>query len=265
MLIVFFSQHTIDKAGYDPVEANLDNPVFRTLNCESKAKRREFRLQERKRFAAIETEQGKRQVKLHLCGIGSNPIVYGLPHKDLLRNALVALPFLQCSMGLKPILIWSILLYRHPARPDYPQKLQELKPIRCQSVVANFDTFRDEYQEQEYPINNYPLIRGIMCEEHDRGKRFTNGHAPLANEKMKFGKRYWNWRNKLLDLISQRIRILSVMSIMTRVSINKLIHLQYQSTTAMIMKEVLLIIQLMLFTDRVHVTQKTLNKNDIKK
>ncbi|XP_057337918.1 uncharacterized protein LOC130675992 [Microplitis mediator] len=73
----------------------------------------------------------------------------------------------------------------NPARPDDPQKLQELKPIRSQGVVANFYTLRNEYQEQEYPINNYPLIRGIMRVEHDHGKRFTNGHAPLANEKNK--------------------------------------------------------------------------------
>ncbi|XP_057338380.1 uncharacterized protein LOC130676266 [Microplitis mediator] len=146
--------HTIDKAGYDPVKANLDNPVFRTLNCESKAKRREFRLQERKRIAAIEAEQGKRLVK--------------------------------------------------PATPDHPQKLQELNPIRSLSVVANFDAFRDEPQEQEFPIDNYPPVKGIMCEEHDLGKRFTNGHAPLANEKDKTS--YQNSQAVIDDLKSLSVQ-----------------------------------------------------------
>ncbi|XP_057336871.1 uncharacterized protein LOC130675311 [Microplitis mediator] len=44
----------------------------------------------------------------------------------------------------------------NPARPDDPQKLQELEPIRSQ---------RNEYQEQ--------------------GKIFTNRHVPLAKEKNK--------------------------------------------------------------------------------
>ncbi|CAG5106952.1 Protein of unknown function [Cotesia congregata] len=55
--------HTIDTPAYDPIQANIDNPLFRTLNCESKSKRKEFRFRERQRIAAIEAEKGKKIVE----------------------------------------------------------------------------------------------------------------------------------------------------------------------------------------------------------
>ncbi|XP_074104152.1 uncharacterized protein LOC141530753 [Cotesia typhae] len=56
-------KHTIDTPAYDPIQANIDNPLFRTLNCESKSKRKEFRFKERQRIAAIEAEKSKKIVE----------------------------------------------------------------------------------------------------------------------------------------------------------------------------------------------------------
>ncbi|XP_053596949.1 probable cyclin-dependent serine/threonine-protein kinase DDB_G0292550 isoform X2 [Microplitis demolitor] len=44
--------HSIDGPGYDPIQTNINKPLYRSLDCESKSKKKQFRMIERQRHAA---------------------------------------------------------------------------------------------------------------------------------------------------------------------------------------------------------------------
>ncbi|XP_057319200.1 nuclear pore complex protein DDB_G0274915-like [Microplitis mediator] len=49
--------HTIDGPGYDPVQASIDKPLYRSLDCEPKSVLHQFRMAERQRHAACSAQE----------------------------------------------------------------------------------------------------------------------------------------------------------------------------------------------------------------